>query len=358
MASRESDVHDRIRQLRQCGRHWGEDVNLGADSSRVGPDAWYETAVLGTVGLNGNNPGEGPGVIIRDIEHKDIDMLWTAGLIGCMGLAITGRDAEGRLDVFFSHARQYDKTTATTDAANPIHLAKEFVDSHDGVRVFWGTDFFVGHDVSTAQVNRHKAQQKLSNDLGCWVRESDCVPASELVFLPKLGLLKQGKPAEVQAELATDPDLAHKVEFSNSKRLSKFMPDPDISGRIELQLAELRMQRNARLRLYHQDGLRDNKIFVLQKVLDAYQVGNIDVLRHYAIHAKEKTSPFADPSGVNVWHAKEESKTAQLVQEAFADAHTKTYAMGEKGCGLKSDGSNIHNFKEFKELDEERGLRL
>ncbi|WP_419421353.1 hypothetical protein ACNVED_14925 (plasmid) [Legionella sp. D16C41] len=358
MAIKNFAMQNRTSQLHQCGRHWGENVNLGTESSYIGSTDWYETAVSGVLGLDGNHPGKGPGIILKDIEHQNINILWTEGLLGCMCLAITGTDEEGKLDVFFSHARHYDKETAATDKDNPIYLAKQFVATHEQIRVFWGTDFFVGNNPLSSQAIRDSAQQKLSNDLGCWVRDNDCIPASKLVFFPKLGILRSGKPADVQQELSIDEDLKDKIEFSKSKCLSKFIPDLELIKKIELQLANLIIQRNSLFRLWHQDGLRSNKILVLQKVLAAYQVGNINVLRYFACHAQKKTSPFIDLEGANVWYAREKSNTAQLVQEAFKDAHTKIYSMGTKGCGLRSDGNDIYNLSEFKRITEKSNLTL
>ncbi|STX52073.1 Uncharacterised protein [Legionella busanensis] len=349
MANTKFDIQKKIRQLQQCGHHWGKNINLGANNIFIGSTDWYETDISRVIGLNGNHPGKGPGIILKDIENGPIDMLWTEGLLGCMCLAITGRDTEGRLDAFFSHARHYDKETAAIDKDNPIYLAKQFVTTHNQIRIFWGTDFFFGNNLFTSQVIRDKAQQKLSNDLGCWVRDSDCMPTSKLVFFPKLGLLRPGKPADVQQDLSVDEDLEDKIEFSASKCLSQFIPNSDLIKNIELHLTELKIQRNVFFRLRHQDGRRDNKIFVLQKVLNAYQVGNINVLRDYARHAQNKTSPFINLEGANVWHARGKSITAQLIQDAFKDAHTKIYNMGTKGCGLRPDGNDMH-LSEFKSL--------
>ncbi|QRN03165.1 hypothetical protein GH742_04395 [Legionella sp. MW5194] len=350
MISTESGSTDRRIQLAQCGSHWGEDISFG-DSDHTGKDEWFETAVPGTIGLNGSEPGPGPGIVLKDIENNPVEMVWTDSLIGCMGLAIIGQDKDGKTDAFFAHARQYDRADAATTPDNPIHLAREFVKSHDNVRVFWGTDFLHGcrtaTDYSMAQVARENAQRKLSSDLGCWVRANDCLPSSSMTFLPKEGLLRPGKPLEVMGKLAKEDHLAEKKEFSDSKALKKFTPDTGILGRMEMHLAEIRMQRQCKMRLYHQDAKRDYKILILSQAIEAYRVGNIDVLRRYAQDAERNVGSFVDPKSVDAWHKTSgESVTARLVQDAFADARDKTRSMNATGCGLREDGNDVHDYEE------------
>ncbi|VEG91120.1 hypothetical protein [Legionella spiritensis] len=353
MSAIPEDVHalpDFGRSLAGCSEHWGEEVDLsgeGVIKAHTGDDTWYETAIPNVIGLNGNNPGKGPGVLIQDVEHSGIDLMWTAGLRGCMGLAILGRDREtGRMDAFFSHARHYDAEDATTDATNPMSIARRFVDSHDDVRVFWGTDFIFGDHPSLAQGKRQDAQKILSNKLGCWVRMSDCVPSDQLVFAPKLGIMRYGTPTEAVEWIRT-----HKPEerslFSQSKGLDKFTPDPDIAGRLEMQLMKLRAERSATFRHYAHDSRRDHKILALTQILDAYHVGNFDILRYFARSAANNDSPFQDRTADDTWKPFGESVTAALAQEAYQDAFTKIKVMGTHGCGLRANGDDIYDHEEF-----------
>lgn len=350
MISIEESRGERQLQLVECGRHWGEEVDL-RPFPHTGPEGWFETSVPGTIGLSGNEPGPGPGIVLTDIEHSDVDMVWTDSLVGCMGLAIMGRTEDGRLDAFFAHARQYDKADAKTDPTNPIHLAREFVQSHREVRVFWGTDFYFGRrgadEYDEANIVRAAAQRQLSADLGCWVRASDCVVSDKMTLFPKEGLLRPGKPLEASDKLTKERNLDEKKEFSQSKALERFVPDPDILGRMELHLAEIKMQRQAKMRLYHQDTKRDYKILILGQAIEAYRVGNIDVLRRYAQDAADKRGSFVDPKSVDAWHKQSgESATARLVQDAFADANQKTRNMNPTGCGLRENGDDVYDHEE------------
>lgn len=354
MISTEPGSTDRRIQLAECGRHFGEDVDL-TGLPHTGNEGWFETSVPGTIGLSGSEPGPGPSIVLKDIEHNPVEMVWTDGLIGCMGLAIIGQDKDGKTDVFFAHARQYDRADAATTPENPIYLAREFVKSHDNVRVFWGTEFHHGcrtqQEYAMAQVARENAQRKLSSDLGCWVRASDCLPSSSMTFLPKEGLLRPGKPLEVMGKLGKEDHLAEKKAFSDSKGLGKFTPDTGILGRMEMHLAEIRMQRQSMVRLYHQDAKRDYKILILSQAIEAYRVGNIDVLRRYAQDAERHVGSFMDPKSVDAWHKTSgESVTARLVQDAFADACEKTRGMNPTGCGLREDGNDVHDYKEHADV--------
>ncbi|KTD68654.1 hypothetical protein Lste_1812 [Legionella steelei] len=335
-------------KLNGCGHHWGTDFHLSGTTAYVGQDTWYETQIPYLVGLNGNNPGPGPGLILEDVENKDIHMTWTPGLTGCMGLAILGRNEKtGKIDLFFAHARQYDQVNATEDPKNPMFLARNFVKSHGEIRVFWGTDFFHGHSLQEGQAKRQEAQRKLSTELGCWVRNDDCIVTSDLTFFPKIGLPLVGSPATAYKDLTQDRDLAAKIAFSESKKLDKFTPDDKIVGKIQLHLVELKEKRYTHPRLYHQDNTREMKITALTQILEAYKVGNYDVLRHYARHAENNTSPFAAPEGKDVWSSKK-GTTKMLAQLAARDIYQKISVMGYDGCGLQKDMEPISSYRFYK----------
>lgn len=336
--------------LSRCGNHWGEEALVPereAVVERMGDPHWFETAVPGVVGLNGNETGKGPGIVIRDVENSGIDILWTEGLTGCMGLAILGTDEQGKRDAFFSHARHYDKAVAVDEEDNPMRMAREFVRTHKDIRVFWGTDFNFG-DPKQGPEKKAQAQMKLSRELGCWVRENDCVVYSQLSFFPKLGLMTYGKPQEAVARLESK-DLETEMRFSRSKCLKDYAPDPVLLGEMEERLRELRMDRQAFFRLRHQDSKRDNKIEILSRVIEAYKVGNLDVLHYFKRSAEQRDNPFLDAASVNAWESrrKEGRTTSQLVEGAFTDALEKIRAMNPQGCGVWESGQSIYNAKDY-----------
>lgn len=339
-------------ELRQCGFRWGEDVDLSGSSiikRYVGQSTWIETAIEGVIGMHGNEPGKGPAIIIQDVEHSDIEMIWTNGLIGCMCIAITGRDEFGKLNVFFTHARSYDSKDAINDPTNPMHLACIFIESHRNIRIYWGTDFNFGVNGFAGYAKRIEAQKLLSNALGYWFRESDCVTARSLVFFPKFGILKDGNPREAYA-WARSQDLNARYEFSRSKELSQFIPDPNILKEIHDHLIKIQNDRTSWVRFYLYDARRSNKIIVMEYIINAYLVGNLDILRYFAKHAVNKSSPFIDESGANAWDSLDASATRSLVLKAYHDAKQKIQTMGMNGCGLNPDGSDIHTFKEYMDM--------
>lgn len=339
-------------ELKQCGSHWGKKVDLsgyGPIKSYTGNDSWIETAIDGVIGLHGNEPGNGPGIIIKDVENAGIDLLWTRGLIGCMALAISGKDSNGKLDAFFSHARTYDAKNAVENPDNPMKLARDFIQSHDEIRVFWGTDFNFGVKDFSGPHKKNEAQKLLSRELGCWVRHSDCVVARELVFFPKLGILKDGSPKEAY-QWACSENTAIRSKFSGSMILSPFKPDSILLKKLENHLSKLEEDRSSWFRFYLYDSRRSNKIRVLRQTIDAYKVGNFDILRHFAHSAHNKSSPFADPDAENTWGSIKESTTAMLVLRAFHDAKEKISVMGRNGCGLRSDGNDISSHYEFMQI--------
>lgn len=340
-------------ELTTCSTRWGQDVHLSSPiASHTGSEGMFETAVPGVIGMHGNEPGAGPSVVIKDIENSGIEMLWTKGLVGCMCIAIIGKDEGGKLDAFFCHARKYDLKGAVNDPDNPMFLARQFIEKHNDIRVFWGTDFSYGLRDSSGPAKRHAAQVILSNELGFWVRESDCVVFRELVFLPRLGILRDGNPKEVY-EWAKRQEMTGNLqvmkEFSLSKGLGKFTPDPLILKKLEDHLTVIKNDRESYIRFYFHDSRRTNKILVLAQIVDAYKAGNLDILRIFAKSAQEKSSPFRDASAVNVWSAAGESATAKLVIEAYNDAVSKIAAMGANRCGLRENGDDIFNYQEYQE---------
>ncbi|KTD06536.1 hypothetical protein Lgra_3313 [Legionella gratiana] len=333
-----------IGNLSQCGRHWGKEVDLSQITHFSGKFDSLETSINGVLGLNGNEPGQGPFCILHNIENSPIDMIWTTGLTGCMGLAITGRDSLGQLNVFFSHARHYDKADAAHDEENPIYWARRFIQQHQDVRIFWGSDFFFGtRYMYEGTHHRQQAQIKLSNALGCWVRLNDSVISKELVFLPKLGLLKPGRPSEVYVQLEKEKDLQHKIAFSQSKCLRQFEFDRALKENIDQQLQRAKKARNKSIRFYFQDQFRDTQIAVLQLLSDAYHVGNFDIIQYLAVFARKKESPFSGPkTGIS-------SNTAKLILAAFEDSLEKIRNMNQNGCGLAENGFQI-SYKQFLKL--------
>ncbi|MCE0724298.1 hypothetical protein [Legionella resiliens] len=339
------------KELNQCGSHWGKNVDLsGAGPIKVytGEESWMESAIDGVIGLHGNEPGNGPAVIIKDIKHAGVDLLWTSGLIGCMALAILGTDAESKQDVFFCHARKYDAKNAIKTPGHPMKLARDFVQSHNEIRVFWGTDFNFGVKDFSGPHKKNEAQKLLSRELGCWVRNIDCVIAKELVFFPKLGIVKDGSPREAYRWIRSE-DITLRTRFSSSMALSPFIPNRDLLRKLETHLAELKNDRSSWFRFYLYDSRRSNKIRALNQILDAYRVGNLDILRHFAQNANNKTSPFLDPNAVNTWSPKNKSITAKLALATFYDAKDKILEMGASGCGLRSDGSSISSHHEYRQ---------
>lgn len=301
--------------LFQCGQHWGKEVDLSQITHFSGKSEAFETSISGVIGINGNEPGQGPFCILHDIENSPIDMIWTAGLTGCIGLAISGRDTTGQLNVFFSHARHYDKSDAAHDENNPIYWARRFVNDHQNVRIFWGSDFFFGtRHAHEGTHQRQQAQIKLSNALGCWVRLNDSIISHELVFLPKLGLLKPGRPSEVHVQLKKEADLHHKIAFSQCKSLKQFEFDRTLKERIDEKLQLAKKTRGKSIRFYFRDQFRDTKIEVLQLLSDAYCVGNFDIIQHLAVFARRGESPFSGSKNRGI-----SSTTAKLVLAAFED---------------------------------------
>lgn len=353
-------------ELNKCGRHWGMDSEIAVSdviNVIVGKETWIETAVRGVIGIHGNEPGKGPAIIIRDIESAGTEMLWTSGLRGCMCLAIQGRDATGKLDVFFAHARYYDDQHAETDPNNPIKLAREFVCSHSGIRVFWGTDFNFGTRDGNGPARKHEAQIVLSKKLGCWVRMSDCIVYHSLVFFPKLGILKDGSPREAYDWLclshAKQGYLSSIAAFSQSMALDRFVADSAILKNLEDHLAEIQADLSSVFRFYLYDARRSNKILALKHVIDAYRVGNFDILRHFGRSATSVVSPFRDEAAVNAWSATSESLTAKYIIEAYQEAKTQILSMNRHGCGLRPDGSDIHSHTEYEAIERTRsGIQI
>ncbi|MCE0721892.1 hypothetical protein [Legionella resiliens] len=330
--------------LYSCDHYWGNDVSF-PKGTQVGKDSWFETKIDHVIGLSGNDTGEGPGLVIEDIEHSDVDMLWTSGLNGCMGLAILGiNPVTKKTDVFFTHARHYEKNDATTDKDNPMSLARQFVQSHEGIRVFWGTDFTKYGSQTDAK--RQEAQKKLSNTLGCWVRSDDCFNTAEMTFFPKHSLLIPKLPPSAYKDYKEDNNRERKKEFSDSKQLGEYKPDPSIEGEIRLHIAALRKDRTSSARLYHQDKKRDLKIQALTEILEAYHVGNYDVLRQYQRAAEENKSPYMDPDGKKIWDSTQ-GKTVELAQKAAQDAFNKIRDMGKDGCGLQENGEPIPTYRQY-----------
>lgn len=339
-------------ELKKCGSLWGKNVDLsdlGPIKAYIGKESWIETSVKGVIGIHGNEPGKGPGIMLQDIEHSDIDMIWTGGLIGCIALAISGRSKDGTLDAFFCHARKYDEKEAIKNSDNPMKLAHDFVKSHDDIRVLWGTDFNFGTKGFSGQHKRNEAQKLLSRELGCWVRTNDCIVARELVYFPKLGIMKDGSPIKAY-KWAASQDLVSRSEFSRSMSLAKFVPDSITLDKLEQQLTGLKKDRASLFRSYLYDSKRSNKISILEQVLTAYKVGNFDILRHFAHSAEKKSSPFIDPKAAHAWGTREKSTTATLVMEAFSDAKDKILEMGEHGCGLRDSGQDISSHDEYRQI--------
>ncbi|MCW8385110.1 hypothetical protein OQJ15_02200 [Fluoribacter dumoffii] len=258
---------------------------------------------------------------------------------------------------YFLHARQYEKPDATTDPENPMSMAREFVRSHEEIRVFWGTDFYKGCTPKEGQAARQEAQRKLSTQLGCWVRDNDCVVASDLTFFPKVGLMLPDKPQTAYKELIKDKDLPAKIAFSESKKLDKFIPDPEVESKIRLHLSTIKAARNKWARWVHLDSVRELKIIALTHIVEAYKVGNYDVLRHYAQHAHNQTSPFADPDAKSVWRS-QEGTTRKLAEMAHKSAYEIISAMGQNGCGLNKDGEPIASYRHYQPSPKLDPLRI
>ncbi|MDI9817818.1 MULTISPECIES: hypothetical protein [unclassified Legionella] len=176
---------------------------------------------------------------------------------------------------------------------------------------------------------------------------SDCVPSGQLVFAQKLGIMRYGTISEA-AEWIRTHEPRERARFSQSKGLDRFIPDPDIIGRLEIQLMELRAARSATFRHYAHDSRRDHKILALNQILAAYHVGNFDILRYFARSAANNDSPFQDRTADDTWKPFGKSVTATLAQEAYRDALDKIRVMGMHGCGLRADGDEIYDHREYR----------
>jgi hypothetical protein len=363
MAVREKDIfgmREYGMELNQCGINWQKDSEKPAayDNSAelsqfeyVGDSNLFETSIDGVIGLNGKAKYEGPGILLRDVENLQVDMLWTNGLIGCMGLAILGRDEEGKLDAYFTHAKHYDKENATNNPKNPMYHAKRFVDSHDSIRVFWGTDFFFGKNTTIekfqGEKDRQKAQQVLSNKLGCWVKMEDCITSRESTFLPKLCLMKKGMPNQVYKYVKKSDkngNLVIDVQESKNKCLEKFETDSEILFRLKDKLQKIKGKGFLKKHIFQRNKYK-YKSMVIADVLCAYEVGNLDALKHCAVFAKHNRAPYGGKSA-QAWAPHDNSDTKELVitvceaanQQILAsqrkDAEITTTQPSSTGCSI------------------------
>jgi hypothetical protein len=361
MAARSEDMrfvreYDRM-TLARCGKNWSLDSNMALfqetdfvrGNDQDFSDDMFDTSIDGVIGISGRKESsKGPGFILRNIDSSEIDMVWTDSLQGCMGLAIYGRNKEtGSVDVFFGHARRYDAPDATTDAQNPMSLAKRFVDSHTQLRVFWGTDFLaqVGGDTNQMRSAQDYAQQVLSSKLGIWCNNEDRMFGKELAFLPKLGLMRPGTPNEVFADInqMSDNELQSRRAYSASKALEPFHPNSDILGRLQLKHEELKVTS-----MFNPHKQRRNfKLKVIDAVIKAYKVGNFDILRTFQRSAVAGTAPFGDKDSVSAWKAMGESEVKGLCIEAYDDALGKIRALEQLGCGLRENGEGYYDHRSY-----------
>lgn len=354
MAARDEDVYDLgispddLRHSQHSSGSGGEQlVNITDERYEyVGDLGLFDTSVPGVIALNGGlEASKGPGIVIKDIATAPIKMMWTDSLTGCIALSMTGINKEtGKKDAFFAHMRHWDSAHAEDEDGNPMKLAKQFVESHRDIRLHWGTDFFFGKrgDVAAGMAERNLAQRLLSHKLGFWVRDGDCVVSKIHTFIPSHEVVYPNKPAEANDTMLREAKrgrLQKRIEHGEAKKTKRFEPDVDVLGRLRIKREAIRIQLHATISNPFLASRRRNKIEVLDRVIKAYESGNLDDLCLFARHAEAGTSPYTNHDISNAWNAVGESETVRLTLEAYESAKTITMESNELHGGLKPDGT-------------------
>ena len=257
-----------------------------------------------SVALVVGESGAGPSIIVRDLSKTNLQMIWTDGLIGCMGLAIVGYDkATQREDLFFSHARQWDDQSELSQT-NPIVLARAFIKSHDHIRIFWGTQT---HSQNHVSYTTEEQQRMLSNQLGVWAEMENNVAASCLGFSIRhramMHIANKTQPTHEKNFYIARTRRWNIATHNKIKNTYKSPFAPDFQREFQLKT------------IYHSIGKYVQKLFcwdrtkkrmklsLIQKLMNAYHIGNMDVLR--ALNQEVTFSKRTDLSRA--------SKTAKLL---------------------------------------------
>lgn len=254
--------------------------DTGQDMPHKGYDKCYcnetdaapcNTKVRGVLGLGAPVKCNGRAIEIMNIEDTKMGILWTDGLSGCLAIAILGRNAQGKTDVFFTHASGWTEPNASTDPNNPISHAHQFIKSHAPCRVFWGTDF--GKLEEGTNLDKVAARLKLSKALEYPILpDEDFMHGSKFCFFPKLGVLTQGNPQQGMQWLqkqCTVGKLGKLVDEGNKRFMSTPAPDKQMLELVDDAAKQVRckfIEKNKK------------KLAYLQNLRDAYSVNNIKEL--------------------------------------------------------------------------------
>lgn len=137
--------------------------------------------------VSGLEVGTGAGATICDLDEKpsSLEYVYTDGLMGCMGLSITGtRVADGKRDMFFTHSRRWSdyKDNPAVPENDPLRAAQDFIRTHININVFYGSG---DHAIGPGWPDVDEEAMYLSNILGVHVMRDSyhCFAVSKCVGL-------------------------------------------------------------------------------------------------------------------------------------------------------------------------------
>lgn len=136
-------------------------------------------------------------------------------LMGCMGIMILGRDrTSGKVDFIGTHSSRYSDNYAEYNRYHPIFYLREFVATHDEVKVYCATSFVFGSLMSGVlkEYKPEEARAILSDKINYEIARENIFDSSGFVFFPGLGLMLKGSYdqalslLEKSLELVADSD--------------------------------------------------------------------------------------------------------------------------------------------------------
>lgn len=264
----------------------------------------------------------GMGILIPDINECDIDALSTYDLTGCIGLAMRGKDSQGKESAFFAHISKYSPDY--NDERSVIVAAQDFVKNHSDLQIFWGTKYTSKNQYGDIDIQSEDAQRALSQKLGVWVRMATFIGSDKLTFFPRLSLLAVGDaPTAIEhCEKNWNDDAYSMISI---RGVVKYEPNQTLIDELEAHHKKISDERNSTLRNPWQDEKRDFKIQVLDRIIKAYKVGDIDTLRTLGNAARENKDPMREKTGSKkAWEGSFSSTTADLAQRAWIDPTFRT----------------------------------
>lgn len=116
-------------------------------------------------------------------------------LMGCMGVMMLGINRiSGKVDFIGTHSSRYSDSFAESNAYHPIFHLREFVATHDEVKVYCATSFTFGSLMSgvVKEYKPEEARSILSEKLNHDIPSDNIFDSNGFVFFPKLGLMLKG----------------------------------------------------------------------------------------------------------------------------------------------------------------------